>query len=213
MVDRINHWPEQSSNRNTRLLGHRFLQKVLFNGEPVVPKIITESNIDKSRFDVEKLDGVDLDDLIKSGIQTRSGLDVIIHVTEQLQVIDKSGILLFDRDGRNIRILSWAGSISTRQIDLEDFYDHRRNVLYCDKPSREEDKKKLLNDCMKFGFNIWSREVVSLAEMTMKVIGDRNPLINRYTNFLWRKKEPVLFEKDLLKVFKKDVEQMFPIYC
>ncbi len=125
---------ERAYDRNVRYISYSLLKNIRFENEPVVPKILSEGNDEFGKhFNVEKLQGLDLSDFIllpESEVNTKRKLEVLLHVTQQLQEIDKSGFVLFDRNAGNIRVLEWQDKISTRQIDLEEYYDKLADAMY-----------------------------------------------------------------------------------
>lgn len=175
MVDKIDVHREFFENKNIRFLGYNFLKNVMFNGEPVVPVIISEDNdVNGMHFNVEKLGGESLDYFMcHSKISLKEKLKVMHHVVMQLEAIDKAGIVLFDRIGPNVRVLSWGDrGISTRQVDTEDFYDKSNDALYSD--HRDKYMANYVDIHKRLKQDPWSMEVSKLAYQITKNIKVRD---------------------------------------
>lgn len=134
MAETITQLKEFIERDGARYDCYRLLKNVQFAGEPVVPRITSESREDEflgKVFGVETLPGTDLDSfLLDREIKFRDKMGVLSYVVGQLQEVDKAGFVLFDRAARNIRLLSWGNLTSARQIDIEDMYDKRQGKLY-----------------------------------------------------------------------------------
>lgn len=125
---------EKSYDKNIRHICYSLLSKVTFEDEPVVPKILSEKRSDLigDFFEVENLEGVDFIDYVLDKTKPKElKLKILLHIVKQLKAIDDAGFVIFDRHGRNIRLLSESSDhIATRQIDIEDMYDKKADCVY-----------------------------------------------------------------------------------
>lgn len=123
---------EPAPDKNVRYIGYKLLQNVTFDGEPVVPQILSEGTDSRGNYTaVENVGGQDLADyLMETNVDPKIKFSVMKKVTGQLSTIDANGIVLFDRNTRNIRILNGRELPSVRQIDVEHFYDRQNQAVY-----------------------------------------------------------------------------------
>jgi len=161
---------EMSRGPNVKFLGYNLLRDIQFAGQPVVPRLLGESQDELLGpvYEVENLPGRDLDELIKDpSIRYQDKLAVLRHVTGQLEAIDQAGFIPFDRSGANIRVLSFGGEgVSTRQLDIEDFYDQAEDYLYSQENAGMS--QEALDLLKKKGVNFWARNITMLAELAQK---------------------------------------------
>lgn len=202
---------ESFGDRNARFLGYHMLRTVEFNDEPVVPRILSEGvGPDGRYFNVEKLKGVDLDDLSNDkNIRLKDKLDVVRFVANQLEAIDKSGNIIFDRDGKNIRVLAFGkGYISVRQVDIEEIFDKGGGGLYAEKMDGELMKELALFEPL--GVNLWCESVSGLAGVvnrSFEVSKETKPAwLQKYRELNWYAYD---FDMDNLEFQKSDVLGMF----
>ncbi|OGM77755.1 hypothetical protein A2188_02785 [Candidatus Woesebacteria bacterium RIFOXYA1_FULL_43_9] len=163
---------ERSTPKNVRYINYNLLRAVEFQGEPVVPKILGEEKDEiGSFFKVEKLNGLDLGDFLHlPDVDIKTKLKVIKHVISQLQAIDESGFVLFDRNGGNVRVLEWKENISTRQIDIEDIYDKSADAVYSlDGQKGYEDMIDALSEK---DIDIWAPAVNKIAQGVGGILKD-----------------------------------------
>lgn len=163
---------ERSTPKNVRYINYNLLREVEFQGEPVVPKILGEEKDEFGPFfKVEKLDGLDLGDFLHlPDVNIKTKLKVLKHVISQLQAIDESGFVLFDRNGGNIRVLQWEGNISTRQIDVENIYDKSADAVYSfDGQKSYED---MIDAFLKKDIDIWAPAVNKIAQGVGGILED-----------------------------------------
>lgn len=155
---------ERSTFENIRYINFNLLKEVEFQGEPVVPKILGEENDEFGPFfKVEKLGGLDLGDFLHlPDVDIKTKLKVIKHVISQLQTIDQSGFVLFDRNGGNIRVLHWEVNISTRQIDVEDIYDKDADAVYSF--NTQKGYEGMIDAFSKKDIDIWAPAVNKIAQ-------------------------------------------------
>lgn len=169
MIDYKDRTPivELSRRGNVRFLGYNLLRDVQFDGQPVVPKILGEKNDELAGpiYEVENLSGTDLDLLIQNqSVSYSDKLSVLFHVAGQLEAIDQAGFIPFDRSGSNIRVLSYgADGVSTRQLDIEDVYDHEGDCLYSQENASMS--HEVLDLFKEKGVDYWARNVTMLAEL------------------------------------------------
>jgi hypothetical protein len=155
---------ELFGHANERYIGHKLLEKVMYNGEPVVPLILSEGNDAEKgpHFFVEKFGGEEFDDYLNDKkIPPVERLRAVSFVLGQLQAIDEAGFVIFDRVGRNILISGKGGNISVRQVDLEDIYDWKNDAVYSD--HRRKTYEEYLESQRQFGQSPWAGEVGYLA--------------------------------------------------
>ena len=125
---------EKADQKGVRYRCYQLLQNVRFNGEPVVPQLLSEVKPHQllgTAFEVEQLEGKDLAEFLHDpSISLQTKWKVLLYIIRQFQAIDEAGYVLFDRHGGNIRVLEWETKISVRQMDIEDMYDKNRNKVY-----------------------------------------------------------------------------------
>lgn len=148
---------ERAAERNARYINYSLLKNVSFQGEPVVPKIIEEGEDEFGKyFNVEKLPGLDLGDILKLS-ENEAGAAVKMKVLKtiigQFEAIDKAGFVIFDRNGGNIRVLDWKEKVSIRQMDLEDVYDKQADAIYS--VSNPSSYEYMLDQDKKIGADLW----------------------------------------------------------
>lgn len=155
---------ERSAPKNVRYINYNLLREVVSNGEPVVPKILGEEKDEFGPyFKVEKLGGLDLADFLHlPEVDIKTKFKVLKHVISQLQAIDESGFVIFDRNGGNIRVLQWEGNISTRQIDIEDIYDKSADAVYSS--GTQKGSEDMINALSKKDIDIWAPAVNKIAQ-------------------------------------------------
>ena len=92
----------------------------------------------------------------------------MLHITEQLSAVDKAGFVIFDRNSGNIRVLDWKrGKISTRQIDIEDYYDKGVDATYSSGDQKGyEEMVDLMNGK---GVNLWASTINKLINAEIGV--------------------------------------------
>ncbi len=164
MTDKVEFRKHDYEAKNVRFLGYNFLKNVTFNGEPVVPVILSEEDVGDKHFKVEKLGGQDLNAFVHEPISITEKLKVFDHVAGQLQAIDAAGMVLFDRLGRNIRVLSSGKKgISTRQMDIEYFYDKKADAIYSDSLAGERHYEQYAFTQKLRRWDLWSEAVQSMA--------------------------------------------------
>jgi len=157
---------ERSNSLNVRHICYSLLSKVIFDGEPIVPAIISEKQDTEffgNVFEVERLGGEDLYDYIKNKDHLKSEkLLVLLHVVRQLKAIDEAGYIIFDRHGSNIRVLSSNPQhISVRHVDIEDMYDKQADCTYSLRGSSMSDETADLFKSK--GISLWVLAVDKLA--------------------------------------------------
>lgn len=156
---------ERAYDRNVRYIAYSLLKDVKFSDEPVVPKIISESKDEFGpHFNVEELPGIDLADFLflpEEEVGTKDKFSAMLHVAKQLEAIDKAGFVIFDRNSGNIRVLDWKdGKISTRQVDIEDYYDKLADATYSSGDQKGyEEMVDLMNSK---GVNLWAYQINKL---------------------------------------------------
>ena len=128
-------------------------------------------------FEVEKLPGLDVEDFLilpESEASVKDKLQVMLHVVGQFQAIDKAGFVLFDRHMWNIRLLDWKGKISTRQIDVDEYYDKDADATVS--LDRQKSLEEMNDSKKKIGVDLWAGTVQTMlvAELNVVDIG-RNP--------------------------------------
>lgn len=169
---------EQAYDRNVRYLGYNLLKEIRFNCEPVVPALISEGSDLFGRYhEVENLQGVTLETFLEDKtITAKEKYRVLLHVVDQLQEIDRAGFVIFDRCPRNIQVLSYGSdNISTRQMDLEDFYDKKADALYS--LANVSITENILDDQNQMGIDPWYREVRRLGNLSLNLaIYDCDPV-------------------------------------
>lgn len=181
---------ESFEEKNIRFLGYNALKSVTYNDEPVVPQIISEGKDNNGpHFNVEKLGGTDLDDICDDpNVRFADKLDLIQFATNQLKEIDKTGVVLFDRDGRNIRVLAYGhGYISMRQMDLQEYYDKNGGGVYVNREGSGVSKTVAKYEPM--GVNMWCESVANLADAmsaAFKLHNEKVPeWIQKYKKLDW----------------------------
>jgi hypothetical protein len=172
-VDVVTETPrrELSLPKNTRYIGYNLLQNVRWAGEPVVPKILREVQDEPMPyFEVESLPGTDLAQFLGSEVSMKTKLLVVREVVRQLQEIDRSGFVLFDRKEDNIRVCNGdPDNISVRQTDLEDIYDKKFDAVYSfDNQARYE---QMVDDLNSKGIDLWSPTVMKLSYAVLGLKG------------------------------------------
>ncbi|QQG41555.1 MAG: hypothetical protein HYV90_05375 [Candidatus Woesebacteria bacterium] len=205
---------EYFEKKNIRFLGYHFLRNVSFNGEPVVPVIISEADeVGNRHFNVERLGGMDLDDLMDvsdSAISLKDKLEVVRHVVLQLKAIDDAGFWIHDRAGRNVKVLSWGlNGISTRQVDLEDFYDKKTNSLYSD--HRSDYLEQFVDRQYILGQTPWAYCVGQLALLVTDSLPDRYKNVvdfGKYESLLTVKVVRNPLAVNPLVEFRKDLDRL-----
>jgi hypothetical protein len=171
---------EEASDKNIRYLGYNLLKNIEFEEEPVVPKILSEGKDAKGPyFNVENLPGMDVADFLElpeDEASVKDKLRVMLHIVGQFQAIDKAGFVLADRHVWNIRLLGWKDKISTRQIDVDEYYDKDADSTYS--LDRQKTLEEFNDSFKKTGTDLWAPTVNSLlsAELGAIDIG-RNPEI------------------------------------
>lgn len=198
--------------KNVRFLGYNFLQDVRYNNEPVVPRIISQG---KSVFRVEELKGDDIQYLsIWNYIPTVEKFRVLYHVVGQFKEIDKAGLVLFDREGRNIMANVKCGKMSVRQVDLEEFYDKNANSVYADVPYRFDGYTWMAELFSERGFNLWAESVEFLsyearAVMLTGHIKKNKKIFDKYYRIGHEPEtNPTMARKDLLTIFQNDIARV-----
>lgn len=199
---------EDVGYKNVRFLGYNFLQDVIYNGEPVVPKIISQG---KEVFRVEEIKGEDLRDLPTwKNTSAIHKFTVLYHATSQLIEIDKAGIVLFDREGRNIMANLQNDKVSVRQVDLEEFYDKNAGSVYADSPYRYDAYSFTANLFSEEGFNLWAESVQFLANQAKKILANSKikgmDIFNKYNGISPEDESSrKILQKDLLSMLKEDL--------
>ncbi len=181
---------ERSYDRNIRHIAYSLLRDVSFQGEPVTPKAISEGEDEFGKhFKVEKLRGQDLTDFMflpESEVSTKQKFEVLLHITRQLQEIDKAGFILFDRNSGNIRVLDWKDKISTRQIDIENYYDKSAEAMYSsgDQKSYEE----MMETLKEKKVDLWAPTVEQLVSQAIAISknGNRPDLVELFEKQEWK---------------------------
>ena len=221
-------YTEKFDKYKVRLLAHELLENVTFNGEPVVPRILSKSSdiVDtngntNNSFEVEELGEINLRHVVSDKeVAPIDKLKIIHHVIGQLQVIDQAGIVLFDRAGRNIVVPKFGSDgISTRQVDLEEFWSKKDNQFY----SSGSFNGEKADFYAKNGFDLWGETVAHLSNLTADAVKDTDSnlaqqFVRKYTFLAWgeydehiksgKKKSPrPLSSQDTLSVLKKDIEK------
>jgi len=202
---------ESFGDKNVRFLGYNILKHVEFNGEPVVPQILSEGfGPGGGYFDVEKLKGVDLDRLSDDeNVRLTDKLGIVKFVANQLKAIDESGNIVFDRDGKNIKVLAYGkGYISVRQLDIEEIYDKNGGGLYAEKTDGELSKQIIQFEPL--GINLWCESVSGLAGVvnrSFEVSGEKKPeWLKKYRELNWYAYD---FDLGNLEFQKSDVLDKF----
>lgn len=200
---------EDVGNRNVRFLGYNFLQNVTYNCEPVVPKIISQG---KRVFRVEEIQGSDIRYLsIWNWVTVPDKFKLLYHVVGQLKEIDKAGIVLFDREGRNIMANTEGGKLSVRQIDLEEFYDRNVDAVYSDLNYRQVDYTNMVDTFNGRGYNLWAEAVQFLSYQAKAVLiaGNVKKNKNIFDKYHGIAHEPEsnqkILQKDLLNMLQGDL--------
>lgn len=164
---------------NVRFLGYNILKGVTYRGEPIVPPILREGANwrEGMYFDVQKLPGASFERVAeRTDVPTKRKLEILKHVVGQLKEVDKAGLVLFDRAGRNTMVLSWGvgRGISTRQIDIEEFYDKASGTVYSERSLIAYET--YVEDKLGSGMSLWTEAVDLIAEDATKVLkADRAP--------------------------------------
>lgn len=181
---------ERSYDRNVKYIAYSLLKDVSFQGEQVVPRIISEDEDEFGKhFNVEKLGGIDLYDFMflpETEVSTKQKFKVLLHITKQLQEIDKSGFILFDRHSSNIRVLNWQDKISTRQMDLENYYDKLAEaILSSDNQKASEEMVSILKEK---GIDLWAPTVEELVSQAIGIakIGGKSELVELFKKQEWK---------------------------
>lgn len=170
---------EKRSEYGTRAYAYKVLEKVRYNGEPVVPAIIKQYTDARGEItEVEEIEGRELRYfLADQKPSTTEKLEVLDHIVGQLQAIDKAGFVIFDRvpSMGNIMVTRWGKKgISTRQIDIEYIYTKAAGAMYTDKPNSAVVGKS--DACKRLRINQWSEEVFDFAQL-IKASFDDDPYI------------------------------------
>lgn len=218
---------EKFDKYKVRLLAHELLENITFNGEPVVPRIISkpsdniEMGANNNAFKVEDLGEINLRHVISSkDVSPIDKLKIIHHVIGQLQAIDQAGIVLFDRAGRNIAVPRFeSGVISTRQVDLEEFWSKKDNRFYSSGSFNGEKAYFYVEN----GFDLWGETVAHLSNLVADAVISNDPklaqqFVQKYNYLAWgeyeqhiksgKKKSPrPLSSQDTLSVLKNDLEK------
>jgi hypothetical protein len=224
----LDNFPEQQMRRENferdkvRFVGYDLLKLVTFKDEPVVPAVLSNGDGDK-HFYVEKLGGEDFRNVVfDEGVSPIDKLSVIDHVIGQLQAIDQAGVVLFDRAARNIRVLRYGSSgISTRQLDIEEFYVKASRTVYSSGYSFNGPRIEYYKE---MGYNLWGETVAWLStyvapSLKNAGLGTRAFSDRKYTPLAWgeydehikagKKKPPnPLSNQDVLSVLKQDIEKL-----
>ena len=139
------------------------LQDVMFEGEPVVPRITSGPRpygLTGKVFGAQRLGGCDLANfLVKKKVKFADKINTLLLTTRQLQEIDRQGYVIFDRNPWNIRVLDSEGK-SIRQVDIDTMHDKRKNIVY---GSAEMDIESI--DWLKQnGEDLWADTVDAIAQ-------------------------------------------------
>jgi len=182
---------EESSDINIRYIGYSLLKDVKFSGEQVVPHILSEGQDELGKhFNVEKLVGLDLEDFLllpENEASLKDKFKVMLHITQQFQAIDQAGFILFDRHAWNIRVINWGNDkISTRQIDIDQYYDKVAEASYS---LEGQERFESMNDSLKkIGTNLWAPTVNDLISQELSVvdINKNNEIVNLLRANKWK---------------------------
>lgn len=177
-VTRIPVHLEKYEEKSVRFINYTLLSKVRFNGEPVVPAILSENSGNPGYFEVEYLKGLSLSGFLKlteDKADLKTKLQVIRHVAGQYKAIDDAGFVIFDRHPLNVMVLGWANNkISTRQVDIEDMYDKSADAVY-----GEFDRQyyeRYMEDVLRRGQDPWYLQISHLAITAFDILSDANRL-------------------------------------
>ena len=203
---------EDVGYKNIRFLGYNFLQNVTYNSEPVVPKIMSQG---KGVFRVEEIQGQDIRyPSIWNWVTVPDKFKLLYHVVGQLKEIDKAGIVLFDREGRNIVANTENGGLSVRQVDLEEFYDKNADAVYADINFRQVEYTDTIDKFKNRGFNLWAESVQFLGNQAKVIViaGHVKKNKNIFDKYNRISTEPEsnkkILQKDLLGMLQGDLAKM-----